>query len=68
VYYQNQQTKRIDLIWLGNPAQQRFLTVRGYDYAPATGGGVVLPAKIEIFRSDPDENLGRRLIQVDVSQ
>jgi len=68
VYFQNHQSKRIDSIWLGNLAKQRFLMVRGYDYAVAGDGGVLTPGKIEVFRTDPEENVGRRLIQVDVKQ
>lgn len=66
VYYQNRQSRLVDLIWLGNPARQRFLLVRGYDYAPVKEDGVLAPTKIELFRTDQEETFGDRLFQVDV--
>lgn len=33
VYYQNQNGSLVDIIWLGNPVTQKFLIVRGYNYA-----------------------------------
>jgi hypothetical protein len=52
----------------GNPAAHKFLLVRGYDYAPATDGGALIPTKIEVFESDPDANIGPRLARVDLLQ
>ena len=66
VYYQNQKSRLVDLVWLGNPAAQRFLLVRGYDYVPVQEDGVLAPTKIELFRTDSQETFGVRLFQVDV--
>lgn len=66
VYFQNRDKSLIDMIWLGNPAKQRFLMVRGYDYARRERDGVLAPTKIEIFQAGPDAMLGQRLVQIDV--
>jgi len=66
VYYQNQKSRLVDLVWLGNPDAQRFLVVRGYDYAPVQEDGVLAPTKIELFQSDLRETVGARLFEVDV--
>ena len=43
-----------------------FRSVRGYDYAPMGDRGVLVPAKIELFESGPDAQVGRRIALVDV--
>ena len=56
------------MIWLGNPLTHKFLIARGYDYAPATDAGVLIPTKIEVFQSDPEANIGPRFALVDLKQ
>jgi hypothetical protein len=68
IYFQNQSGSRIDMVWLANPAAQKFFFVRGYDYARITADGVLVPTKIEVFLSDADASQGRRLVQVDLKQ
>lgn len=65
VYYQNQQSFLVDMIWLANPAKERYLLVRGYDYTPVAEDGVLIPTKIEIFQSGPDATIGPRVAQID---
>lgn len=65
-YFQNQDRLITDVIWLGNPIAQDYLVVRGYDYAPMGDRGVLVPAKIELFESGPDAQVGRRIALVDV--
>jgi hypothetical protein len=67
VYYQNQDGSLVDMIWLANPATQKFVVVRGYDYA-ATTDEVRVPTKIEVFRSDADANLGARVALIDLKR
>jgi len=66
IYFQDVDSSLVDLIWLGDPAAQKFLLVRGYDYARTADGGVRIPDKIEVFQSDPDANLGPRLALIDL--
>jgi len=68
VYFQNVDRSLVDMIWLGNPVTHKFLIARGYDYAPATDGGVLIPTKIEVFESDPDAHFGPRLALVDLKR
>lgn len=68
VYYQNQNGSLVDIIWLANPAAGRFLLVRGYDYARIAKDGVLVPTKIEVFRSDAEAVQGQRLALVDLSR
>lgn len=63
-YFQDRQNARIDMIWLANPARRDFLIVRGYDYAMR--GGVLVPARVEVFRSDAERRIGRRFAQIDL--
>jgi hypothetical protein len=65
VYYQNQESFLVEMIWLANPAKQRYLLVRGYDYTPLAEDGVLIPTKIEIFQSGPDATIGPRVAQID---
>jgi hypothetical protein len=68
IYFQSADQSLVDMIWLGNPATHKFLIARGYDYAPATVAGVLIPTKIEVFQSDPDANIGPRFALVDLQQ
>lgn len=66
IYFQSQDKFLVDMIWLANSAGQKFLIVRGYDYAKSAG--VLIPTKIEVFQSDPDVNFGPRLALLDLKQ
>jgi len=68
IYFQNQAGSLIDTIWLGNPNTQRFLVVRGYNYARIVSNGVLIPTKIEIFQSDVEAVQGQRLALIDLKQ
>jgi len=68
IYFQRQDGSRVDIIWLGNPVTQKFVIVRGYDYARNAGNGVLIPTKIEVFHSDPDANIGSRIALIDLRQ
>ncbi len=67
IYFQNQERNVADVVWLANPAAGKFLLVRGYDYAPLTKGGVLVPTKIEIFQSGPEALPGPRLALIDIT-
>ena len=68
VYFQNQDGSLVDIIWLANPVTQKFLIVRGYDYARIVKDGVLVPTKIEIFQSDAEGIQGQRLALIDLKQ
>jgi hypothetical protein len=68
IYFQSQVGSLVDMIWLGDPVAQRYLIVRGYDYVKNADTGVKIPTKIEVFQSDPDVNIGPRLVLVDLKR
>jgi hypothetical protein len=65
IYYASQDRSLVDMIWLGNPAAQKFLVVRGYDYV-SMADGVLVPTRIEIYQSDAEANLGPQLALVNL--
>jgi hypothetical protein len=68
IYYQSQSRSFVDMIWLGNSAHQRYIIVRGYDYAGIRDNGVLIPTKIEVFQSGPEANFGPRLALIDLKR
>jgi hypothetical protein len=68
VYFQKQNGSLVDIIWLANPAAQKFVLVRGYNYARIVKDGVLVPTKIEVFQSDAEVVQGQRLALIDLKQ
>jgi hypothetical protein len=64
-YFESRDKSVVDMIWLANPAAQKFLIVRGYDYV-SMADGILVPTRIEVFQSDADANLGPQLALVSV--
>ncbi len=57
VFYQNRQNSLVDIIRYSDASANKFFTVRGYAYkkiktCPPGNGGVSVPRKIDIFRTD----------------
>jgi hypothetical protein len=67
ICFQNADNSQVDMIWLGDPVAQKFVMVRGYDYAESASG-VRIPTKIELFQSDPEANIGPRLALIDLKR
>jgi len=73
VFYQNTDTARVDMIWFVAADEKKFLAARGYDYKEVEKGSILVPTKIEIFRTDAESPaLGRansvlleRLVKID---
>ncbi|MFC1737940.1 hypothetical protein ACFL1G_02690 [Planctomycetota bacterium] len=74
LFYQNRNTRRVDMLWFADMEEERYLGVHGYDYLPTENHeaglferpGVLIPGKIELFRTDRDGILQNRLLEVDV--
>ncbi len=64
VFYQNKENSLVDTIWLANSGEKNFLSVRGYDYTVVGKGGILVPTKIEISRTDARGNLLNRLAEI----
>jgi len=65
VFCQNTGTSRVDMLWFVGAGEKKLLAVRGYDYEEVGKRGILVPAKIEIFRTDADGVLGERLVKID---
>jgi len=65
VFYQNRDSSLIDMLWIACLGGDQFLMVRGYDYHEIEKGGVIIPDKIEIFSTDSEGDLQKRLVKID---
>lgn len=66
VLYQNPESSLVDLLWLVDVDEGKFLLVRGYDYDKLEKDGVLLPTKIEIFRTDARAISKERVVTIDL--
>lgn len=65
VFYQDVDSGLVDMIWFADAAGQKSLAVRGYDHRKAGKQQVLVPAKIEVFRTDARGLLQQRLVKID---
>lgn len=64
VFYQDRDNSLVDMIRFAAADEEKFLIVRGYDYYELEKGGVLVPTRIEIFRTDPEGVLQQRLVKI----
>ncbi len=67
VFYQDRDKSEVDMIRLACSERKKFFIVRGYDYTEVEKGGIVLPARIEILKSDAAGNQKDRLVRIECS-
>ena len=65
VFFQDRDNFLIDMILFDFAGGGNNLAVRGYDYTRIEQGGILVPARIEIFRADSRGNLQQRLVKID---
>lgn len=65
IFYQNRDSSLVDMLWFAGHDRSTFLAVRGYYYHEVEKGGVVVPAKIEIFTTDVQRVMRNRLVKID---
>jgi len=65
VFYQNRDSSFVDMLWFPRLGGEKFLIVRGYDYSEVEKRGVLVPTKIEIFRTDARGDSQKRLVEID---
>jgi hypothetical protein len=65
VFFQDRDNFLIDMILFDFTGGGDNLAVRGYDYTKVEKDGILIPARIEIFRADSRGNLQRRLVKID---
>ena len=68
LFYQNRDSSLVDMLWFTGIDRGTFLAVRGYYYREVEKGGVVVPAKIEIFTTDVQGVIQHRLVKIDYHQ
>ena len=66
VFFQDRDNFLIDMLLFDFAGEGSNLAVRGYDYMKVGKGGILVPARIEIFRADTRGNLQQRLVKIDV--
>ncbi len=74
VFYQNRDSFLVDMILFPQRStgpsaflrkQEGGLTVQGYDYSEIEKGAVLVPTRIEIFRTDARGDSQKRLVKID---
>jgi len=65
VFYQDRDTSLIDMLVFDFTNGDNTFAVRGYDYTKVEKNGVLVPAKIEIFKADANGRLQERLVMID---
>jgi len=65
VFYQNRDSSLVDMLWFESIDKGTYFTVRGYNLHEVKKGGVVVPAKIEIFMTDIHGAVQHRLVKID---
>jgi len=65
IFYQNRDSSLVDMIWFAGVEQGKFLAVRGYDYRKVKENGILVPTRIEIFKTDVRGVLQEQLVKID---
>jgi len=52
IFYQNRDNFAIDMIWFPRISGSKLLMVRGYDFEVVESGSILIPTRIEIYRTD----------------
>jgi len=61
VFYQDRDSSLFDMLWF----PQMSVIVHGYDYSEIEKGAVLVPTRIEIFRTDARGGSPERLVKID---
>lgn len=65
IFYLSRDNAVVDILWFAADNEGKYFVVRGYDYKETEKGGVSVPSKIEIFRSDARHAIKKRLVRID---
>lgn len=66
IYYLNRDSSIVYFIWFGDINSEKFLAVRGYDYRVLERKNVLIPTKMEIFKSNTRADFKERLVTIAV--
>lgn len=64
VFYQDRDSSLVDTICFAGAGEKKFFAIRGYDYKEVEKGSILVPTKIEIFRTDDTGALRERLVKI----
>ena len=65
VFYQSKDNSLVDMIWFAAIDEKNSFAVRAYDYRDVAKQGVLIPDKIEIFKTDTAGVIKERIIKID---
>jgi hypothetical protein len=65
VFYQNRDSLLVNMIRFACSCADKSFAVRGYDYQKIEKDGALAPSRIEIFTTDAEDVLQRRLVKID---
>jgi len=68
IFYQNRASSLVDMLSFAEFDKNKFMAVRGYDYAEIEKGGVLVPAKIEVFTTDARGTFKKRVAKIDLKK
>ena len=64
VFYQNEASSLVDILWFVEIDKNKLYVVRGYDYSEVGKGAVSIPTRIEIFGADMQGASSKRLAKI----
>jgi len=64
-FYQNRDSGLIDITAFGPDNLDELISVRGYNYGKADDSGILVPNKIEIFKSGIDGIFQKRIVEIE---
>lgn len=64
IFYQSTDSSLLDVVRLIDAKNRVFLVALGYDYWQVKEFGIIVPAKIEIFKTNANGARGRKLVQI----
>ena len=68
IFYQNRDSSLVDMLSFAEFDKNKFMAVRGYDYSEVEKGGVLVPAKVEIFTTDARSIVKKRVAKIDLKR
>ena len=67
VFYMNKENCIVDIIFLADEKNNKFFSVRGYDYKQIEEDSVYMPTRIEIFKTDSNGIRLQQLVKIAVN-
>lgn len=65
IFYQSRDTSLVDMLWFADIDEGNFFAVRGYDYYEIGDNGILIPTRIEIFRTDSAGTSPKRIVRIE---